>query len=68
VAAGTLVGLLASPVVLRAVVDVVKSWLERQKRGSVTIKVGDDSIELTAATRGEQDALVQAFLHRHAGS
>lgn len=68
VAAGTLVGLLASPVVLRAVVDVVKSWLERQKRGSVTIKVGEDSIELTAATRAQQDALVQAFLDRHTGS
>ncbi|WP_328451263.1 hypothetical protein [Amycolatopsis sp. NBC_00438] len=57
-----------SPVVLRAVVAVVKSRLERQKRGSVTHRAGDDSIELTAATRGEQDALVQTFLHRHAGS
>ncbi|MCR6488408.1 hypothetical protein M8542_36825 [Amycolatopsis sp. OK19-0408] len=68
VAAGTLVGLLASPVVLRAVVDVVKSWLERQKRGTVTIRVDGDSIELTAATRAQQNALVQAFLDRHAGS
>ncbi|MFJ7218952.1 hypothetical protein [Amycolatopsis sp. NPDC098790] len=67
-AAGTLVGLMSSPLVMRAVVDVVKSWLERQKRGSVTIKCGDDSIELTAATRAQQDALVEAFLDRHAGS
>jgi Effector Associated Constant Component 1 len=68
VAAGTFLGLVASPVFLRAVVDVVKSWLERPKRGSVTIKIGDDSIELTAATRAQQDELVQAFLDRHAGS
>ena len=68
VAVGTLVGLVSSPVVLRAVVDVVKSWLERQKRGSVTVKCGEDSIELTAATRAQQDALVQAFLDRHTES
>ncbi|MDS0136875.1 MULTISPECIES: effector-associated constant component EACC1 [unclassified Amycolatopsis] len=67
-AVGTLVGLVSSPVVLRAVVDVVKSWLERQKRGSVTIKCGEDSIELTAASRAQQDALVRAFLDRHTES
>jgi hypothetical protein len=68
VAAGTLVGVLSSPLVLRTVVDVIKSWLERQKRGSVTLKLGDDSVELTAATRRQQDELVQAFLDRHTGS
>ena len=68
VAAGTLVGVLSSPLVLRGVVEVIKSWLERQKRGSVTIKIGDDSVEITTATRRQQDALVRAFLVRHTGS
>ncbi|MET9260122.1 hypothetical protein [Amycolatopsis sp. NPDC004079] len=46
--------------------DVVKSWLERQDQGTVTIKA--DGAELTSATRAQQNALVQAFLDRHDGS
>jgi hypothetical protein len=63
---GTLVGLASSPVVLRGAVDVVKSWLERQKRGSVTITCGEDTLELNAVSKDQQEALIKAFLDRHA--
>lgn len=66
VAVGTLLGLFSSPVVLRGAVDVVTSWLERQKRGSVTVKCGDDTLELSTVSRAQQDTLVNAFLERHA--
>jgi hypothetical protein len=66
VAIGALVGLLLSPVALRTALDVVKSWLVRQERGSVTVTYGKDKIVLTAASGAEQEALVEAFLKKHA--
>jgi hypothetical protein len=68
VAAGTLVGLLSSPMVLRAAVDVVKSWLMRQDRGSVTITCGKDKLTLSNPSRADQEALVAAFVKKHTGS
>ena len=63
---GTLVGLVTSPVVVRSAVEVVKSWLVRRERGSVTITCGEDALELTAVSNAQQEALVKAFLDRHA--
>lgn len=66
VVVGTLIGLFSSPVVLRGAVDVATSWLGRQQRGSVTVKCDDDTLELSAASRAQQEALINAFLDRHA--
>ncbi len=63
---GTLVGLVSSPAVVRGAVEVVKSWLVRRERGTVKITCGDDVLELNAVSRSQQDALVKAFLERHA--
>ena len=63
---GTLVGLISSPAVVRGAVEVVKSWLVRRERGSVTITCGDDKLELNAVSNAQQEALVKAFLERHA--
>jgi hypothetical protein len=64
---GTLVGLFSSPIVLRAAVDIIRSWLIRQKRGSVTITCGQDTLELVDPTRSQQAALIEAFLKKHGG-
>lgn len=63
---GTLVGIVSSPAVVRGAVEVVKSWLQRRERGSVKITCGDDALELNAVSKAQQEALVQAFLERHA--
>ena len=63
---GTLVGLISSPAVVRGAVEVVKSWLVRRERGSVKITCGDDVLELTAVSNAQQEALLKAFLERHA--
>lgn len=68
VAAGTLVGLLSSPLVLKTAVDVVKSWLMRRERGSVTIICGEDELTLSNPSRADQEALVATFVKKHAGS
>jgi hypothetical protein len=62
---GTFVGVLSSPVVLRSAAAVIQSWLERKKQGSVTLKIGDDSLELSSASSRERAALVESFLRRH---
>lgn len=63
---GTLVGLVSSPAVVRGALEVVKSWLVRRERGTVKITCGEDVLELNAVSRSQQDALVKAFLDRHA--
>ncbi|MEV6239228.1 hypothetical protein [Lentzea sp. NPDC051838] len=63
---GTLVGIVSSPAVVRGAVEVVKSWLQRRERGSVKITCGDDTLEVNAVSKAQQEALVAAFLERHA--
>lgn len=65
---GTLVGVFSSPIVLRAAMDVVRSWLVRQQGAAVTVTCGKDSIRLAAASPKEQRALVEMFIERHSGS
>jgi hypothetical protein len=65
---GTLVGIFSSPIVLRAAMDVVRSWLMRQEGAAVTVKCGKDSISLAAATPEEQRALVEMFVEKHSRS
>lgn len=64
-AVATLVAVATSPLVLRASLDVARSWLERRVRGTVRVRVGDDEIELTAASAREQRELVRAFVDRN---
>ncbi|ONI88627.1 hypothetical protein ALI144C_06235 [Actinosynnema sp. ALI-1.44] len=66
-AVGTLVGLFSSPLVLKAAVDVVKSWLTRQERGAVTITCGDDTLTVANPSKADQEALVAAFVKKHTG-
>jgi hypothetical protein len=57
----------AAPMVLRAVVGLVETWLSNRPLRGVTFTIDDDALELTNASRTEQRHLVQAFIDRHAG-
>jgi hypothetical protein len=50
---------------LTAVVRAVAGWLGRGGARSVKLQIGDDAIELTAASREDQQRLLEAFLARH---
>jgi predicted glutamine amidotransferase len=61
---GAVVALLTSGTVLPAVVQTLQTWVTRRE-AKVRIHIGDDEIELSAATSTQQEALVAAFLRRH---
>jgi hypothetical protein len=67
VAWGTLIVTLASSRALTAFIGTINSWLGRQKRGSVTVRIGDDELVLSNAAPAEQRRLVEAWLERHSG-
>ncbi|WP_350274849.1 hypothetical protein [Kribbella sp. HUAS MG21] len=47
-------------------IAVLRDWLGRRSSGQrVKLTVGDESIEVDAASAEEQRALVEAFLRRH---
>nr|WP_275670139.1 hypothetical protein [Kribbella speibonae] len=47
-------------------IAVLRDWLGRRTRGQrVKLTVGDESIEVDAASPEEQRELVEAFLRRH---
>lgn len=68
VAAGGLLVSLGSSQLLRSVVATVRGWLTRSPAGgrSVKIEVDGDVLELSDATREDQERLVAMFLDRHA--
>ncbi|WP_456826257.1 hypothetical protein [Cellulomonas sp. P5_E12] len=61
-----LVSLGPSLQLLRSVVQGITSWLQRnQAVAAVTVSIGGDTIELSAATSEQQERLVDAWLARH---
>jgi Effector Associated Constant Component 1 len=53
--------------VLAMVVATIRDWLGRRAGAHrITVTIGEDTIELSAATPVEREALVGAFLRRHA--
>jgi hypothetical protein len=68
IAAGGLLVSLGSSQLLRSVVATVRGWLTRSPAGgrSVRIEVDGDMLELSDASREDQDRLVAMFLARHA--
>lgn len=57
---------------LPVVVGAIQSWLDRRagashgRRASVKLRLGEDEIALESAPDDDQEALVRAFLERHA--
>jgi Effector Associated Constant Component 1 len=62
---GSLVVTLVSSGALTALIGTVNSWLGRQRRGSVSVRIGDDELVLTSAAPEEQRRLVEEWLGRH---
>jgi Effector Associated Constant Component 1 len=60
-----IVTLSASGGVLTAVIGAIQAFLGGARARGVTVQIGDDRLELKAASRGEQRQLVEAFLKRH---
>jgi Effector Associated Constant Component 1 len=66
VAVGEVAGLLASPAVLGATVSLIGEWLRRRGgSGTVKVKIGEDELELSAATAEQQEALTRKFMAKH---
>lgn len=66
-AGGLLVVLGKSAVGLRTVVLAIRGWLQRgaDVHRSVRLEIGGDVLELSSATAGEQQRLVDLFVSRH---
>ncbi|WP_333768935.1 effector-associated constant component EACC1 [Streptomyces sp. IBSBF 2435] len=60
-----LIGLGSSGSLLPVLVGLVQDWLNRRRSGTVRLKLGDDEIELTAATDEVQQRALDEFLRRH---
>ena len=65
-AAGELVvGLVASPEVLASIIDVVRSWLGRNRARSVKLTLDGDALEVSGVSSAEQDRLIDLWVSRH---
>ncbi|MFF3933664.1 hypothetical protein ACWCQB_33645 [Streptomyces hirsutus] len=61
IAVGALVVTLA-PLALRSVLGLVQTWIENRPVRTVSITLGDDSLELEAVSAADQQRLIEAFL------
>jgi hypothetical protein len=67
VSAGSLIVLAAgSRVLLRSVLDIVQDWLARRQSGMVSVKIDNDELIVTYASKSEITKAVDAFVARHA--
>lgn len=53
-----------TPLLLRAVVQVSQAWLQHRPVRNVKLVIGDRSVELTAASKADQEKIVNAFIAR----
>lgn len=57
--------LIATPALLTSVVDLVRTWLGGRDGRSVTMKVGDDEIEIKGVSDDAERELVSSWVARH---
>jgi hypothetical protein len=65
---GTIVGVLLvtiTPAVLRATVEVIRTWLATAQARTARIELDGDVLELTGVSSKDQHAVVTNFLDRH---
>lgn len=63
---GALIVSLSDSALLVALVGVLRSWISRDRDRKVTIRIGEDSVEVARASEQQQAQLIQAWLDRHA--
>jgi hypothetical protein len=54
-----------APLALRSVLDLVRAWIENRPVRTVSVTLGEDSLELEAASSADQQRIVDAFLAKH---
>ncbi|WP_344013373.1 hypothetical protein [Streptomyces thermospinosisporus] len=57
-----------APIALRSVVSLVQTWIENRPLRTVSIALGDNSLELEAVSSADQQRLIEAFLAAHEAS
>jgi hypothetical protein len=57
----------ASGGVLTTLINVLQSWLSRHERRSMTLKIGDDELEVTGISSEQQQQLINDWLSRNKG-
>lgn len=62
-----LLSLAASGGVLTNLINILPDWLNRHHQRSVTLKIGDDTLEVNGISSDEQQELIDAWLNRHGG-
>ncbi|MEF9907198.1 hypothetical protein [Streptomyces sp. P9-A2] len=67
IAVGALAVTLA-PIALRSVLGLVQTWIENRPVRTVSIALGDDSLELEAVSAADQQRLIEAFLAARAAT
>ncbi len=65
--AGALAVSLSNSAVLVAVIRVLQSWIGRGKGRRVVVRLGEDAIEVDAATAEQQAKLIETWVGGHAG-
>jgi hypothetical protein len=63
---GALIVTLSDSAVLVALAGVVRSWVSRDRGRKVTLRIGQDSLEINKPSEREQARLIEAWLDRHA--
>ncbi|MFC8368818.1 hypothetical protein ACFUIT_12680 [Streptomyces sp. NPDC057239] len=54
-----------APIALRSVLDLVRTWIENRPVRTVSVTLGEDSLELEAVSSADQRRIVDAFLAAH---
>ena len=65
---GTLVVSAVTSGALTAVLKTAHAWLVRQRSGSLSVRIGDDELVLTAVSLGEQRRVIDDWLARQAAA
>jgi hypothetical protein len=60
-----LLGLGGSGALLPVLAGVLQDWLGRRRSGTIRMKIGDDEIELSAASDALRQRALEEFLRRH---
>ncbi|OKK14184.1 hypothetical protein [Streptomyces sp. CB02400] len=54
-----------APIALRSVLDLVRTWIENRPVRTVSVTLGEDSLELEAVSSADQRRIVDDFLAAH---
>ena len=65
-AVSTLVVALSNSAVVVALSGLLRSWVSRRAGRTVTLRFGEDSIEISEASAEQQAKLIESWLDRHA--